>query len=308
MPRLNRIPPLLCLLLLLPAAGGAAAEPGTFKNTLGQTFVRIPAGKFTMGSPPAEKDRLDHENPHEVELTRDFHLATHEVTIGQFRQFVTETGYVTDAEKDGKGGVGYDEATQKFAGPNPQYNWRNTGWTATDDHPVVNVSWNDAQAFCTWLSKKEDKTYRLPTEAQWEYACRAGTTTAFHHGDDPQALVRAANIADATAKQKIPNLKSAVTATDGYVFTAPVGRFRKNAFGLFDMHGNVWEWCEDLYDPGRYEDRSQRDPVGPSTGTLRTFRGGSWDRPPARCRSAARGGNSPTFRNFILGFRVVAIP
>jgi sulfatase modifying factor 1 len=302
-------PALLCLLPLFSGDSVPAVEPSTFTNGIGQTFVLIPAGKFTMGSPADEPDRDAHENPHEVTLTRDFHLATHEVTIGQFRRFVAETGYQTDAEKDGKGGMGYDDAPAKFAGPDQKYTWKNAGWAVTFDHPVVNVSFNDAQAFCAWLSKKENKTYRLPTEAEWEYACRAGSQAAFHYGNDPEQLTRFGNIADATAKAKLPQLKAAVTSSDGYVFTAPVGKFEGNAFGLFDMHGNVWEWCADIYDPARYEDGPQRDPTGPpassKAGTLRTFRGGSWDRPPGRCRSAARGGNQPTFRNFILGFRLV---
>ena len=260
-----------------------------------------------MGSPEGEKDRLDHENQHEVEITRDFYLGIHEVTIGQFRKFVTEEAYQTDAEKDGEGGFGYNEATGKFEGRKPQYTWQNTGWKVTDDHPVVNVSWNDAQAFCAWLSRKEQRVYRLPTEAQWEYACRAGTKTAYQNGDEPEGLAMVGNVADGTAKAKLPNLK-AIAAKDGYVFTAPVGNFQKNGFGLFDMHGNVWEWCEDWYDPGKYQVSPNQDPTGPATGSLRAFRGGSWDRAAGRCRSAARGGNVPAFRNFILGFRLAAVP
>lgn len=293
---------LLALMLMFTDNIAAA-----FENSIGMTLVRIPAGKFTMGSPAGEKDRLDHENQHEVEITRDLYLGTHEVTIGQFRKFATDEGYRTDAETDGQGGFGYNEATGSFEGRKPQYTWQNTGWNVTDDHPVVNVSWNDAKAFCAWLSRKEQKTWRLPTEAEWEYACRAGSKTAFQNGDDPEGLAQAGNVADGTAKAKLPNLK-AILAKDGYVFTAPVGKFQKNRFGLYDMHGNVWEWCEDWYDPGRYPEGSPRDPTGPSTGSSRAFRGGSWDRTAARCRSAARGGNAPTFRNFILGFRVVSVP
>lgn len=290
--------------LILMLIGTSASA---FENGVGMTFVRIPAGKFTMGSPADEKDRVDHENQHAVEITREFYLGIHEVTIGQFRNFVTEEAYKTDAEKDGEGGFGYNKTTGKGEGRRPEYTWKNAGWKVTDDHPVVNVSWNDAKAFCSWLSRKEKKTYRLPTEAEWEYACRAGSKTAFHNGNDPEGLAEVGNVADGTAKAVFANLK-AITAKDGYVFTAPVGSFQKNAFGLFDMHGNVWEWCEDRYDGGGYQTDPMRDPTGPSTGSSRAFRSGSWDRAAGRCRSAARGGNAPTFRNYILGFRVVSVP
>ena len=130
---------------------------------------------------------------------------------------------------------------------NEKYSWRNTGFEQTDEHPVVNVSWNDAVAFCKWLSKKEGKTYRLPTEAEWEYACRAGTTTRYYSGDDPETLAKVGNVADAALKAKFPDWKYTIKASDGYVFTAPVGKFKPNAFGLYDMHGNAWQWCADWY-------------------------------------------------------------
>ena len=130
---------------------------------------------------------------------------------------------------------------------NGKYSWRNAGFEQTDEHPVVNVSWNDAVAFCKWLSRKEGKTYRLPTEAEWEYACRAGTTTRYYSGDDPETLAKVGNVADATAKAKFANWKYTIKASDGYVFTAPVGQFTPNAFGLYDMHGNAWQWCADRY-------------------------------------------------------------
>ena len=110
---------------------------------------------------------------------------------------------------------------------------------------MVCVSWNDAVAFCKWLSRKEGKTYRLPTEAEWEYACRAGTTTRYWSGDDPETLAKVGNVADATAKAKFANWKYTIKASDGYVFTATVGQFTPNAFGLYDMHGNAWQWCAD---------------------------------------------------------------
>src|SRR5262249_28038500 len=162
-------------------------------------------------------------------------------TIGQFKKFVEQDSYITEAEKDTQGGWGYNEAEKKFEGRKPQYTWKHTGWAITDEHPVVNVTWNDAKAFCAWLSKREGKTYGLPSEAQWEYAAGAGTKTAFHSGDDPETLASVGNVADATARSKFPDWKWTIKARDGYAFSAPVGQLRKNDFGLFDMHGNVWE-------------------------------------------------------------------
>ncbi len=170
-----------------PASPGTA--PGTdppkpITNSIGMKLVLIPAGTFLMGSPDEDKDaRGDETPPHPVRITRPFYLGATEVTRGQFRRFVDDAGYQTEAEKDGKGGLGWNEETKKFE-QNPRYTWQNPGFEQTDEHPVVNVTWNDAVAFAQWLSRKEGKTYRLPTEAEWEYACRAGTTTRFSNGDD----------------------------------------------------------------------------------------------------------------------------
>ena len=128
-----------------------------------------------MGSPEDEKGRERDEGPvHRVRITKPFYLGNYEVTVGQFRQFVNATGYKTDAEKDAVGGWGYTGVEERPFKRDPQYTWRETGFSQSDDHPVVNVSWNDAVTFCEWLSRREKKNYRLPTEAQWEYACRAG--------------------------------------------------------------------------------------------------------------------------------------
>ena len=126
---------------------------------------------------------------------------------------------------------------------------------------MVNVTWNDAVAFCDWLSKKEGKKYRLPTEAEWEYSCRAGTKTRFYSGDDIETLKGVANILDASFKKKYPQASWAAAWDDGYPFTAPVGKFKPNAFGLYDMHGNVWQWCADWY--GEYPQGKVVDPQGP---------------------------------------------
>jgi formylglycine-generating enzyme required for sulfatase activity len=193
----------------------------------------------------------------------------------------------------------------KFEGRRAEYTWKNPGYLQGDDHPVVNVTWNDAVAFCEWLSKKESKVYRLPTEAAWEHACRAGTTTHFHSGDDKETLVKVANIADAKGKLQFPDWDDfAIFGRDGYTFTAPVGSFQPNAWGLHDMHGNVWEWCNDWHGEDYYKKSPRDDPQGPADGELRVRRGGAWHTYPLYVRAAFRNYNTPHTRYLNLGFRV----
>lgn len=254
-------------------------------NGIGMRLVFVPRGTFVMGSPADEPGRQPAEVQHQVEISRGFYLGATEVTVGQFRAFVTETGYKTSGEAEGTGGWGVNPDSGKLES-GPQYTWKNTGFPQTDEHPVVIVSWTDADAFCRWLGKKENKDYRLPTEAEWEYACRAGTKTAYSCGP---------TVADLTTVGFKEN-------TSGR-FTVPVGGFEKNAFGLFDMHGNAWEWCQDFYDPKGAGGR--HDPKGPATGTARVQRGGGWSSTPDRWRSAARIGRDPvSYRGAYQGFRV----
>ena len=237
-------------------------------NSIGMKLVLIPPGEFDMGSTQEEvdqllkeakeknydawyMDRLPAEAPrHRVRLTKPFYLGACEVTVGAFRRFVDDTGYKTDAEKDGKGGFGCDE--KGVWAQKPEFVWRNPGFTQTDSHPVVNVSWNDAAAFCQWLSRKEGKEYRLPTEAQWEYACRAGSTTRYSFGDDATSLGEYAWYAGNSGSK-----------------THPVGEKKPNAWGLYDMHGNVWEWCADWFAADYYAKSPTNDPVGPDSGASR---------------------------------------
>jgi formylglycine-generating enzyme required for sulfatase activity len=213
--------------------------------------------------------------------------------------------------------VGWNEAKKGFD-EDPKYSWRNPGFPQSDDHPVTNVSWNDAIACCNKLSVLEGLKpyyrfgageqssgdgYRLPTEAEWEYACRARTTTRYQSGDDPETLATVGNIADGTAKAKYPDWTT-IAARDGYVYTAPVGRFRANGFGLFDMHGNVCEWCWDGYKAEYYKESRVDDPQGPSGASDRVLRGGSWSFGPQYARSAHRFWFSPHFRYNNLGFRL----
>jgi formylglycine-generating enzyme required for sulfatase activity len=288
-------------------------------------MVLIPAGEFMMGSSESAEDTaaffnktygegipahlFENEHPqHRVRIAKPFYLGAYHVTRGQFRQFVADTGYKTDAEKGekpGAGGWGWNPDKKKFE-VNEKYSWRNAGFEQTDEHPVVNVSWNDAVEFCKWLSRKEENTYRVPTEAEWEYACRAGTTTRYHHGDDSEGLVAVGNVADATAKAKFPNWTWTIKARDGYVFTAPVGQYKPNAFGLYDMHGNAWQWCADWCGTDYYAKSPTDSPAGPATGSIRVSRGGSWIGGAGFCRSASRYDFTPGWR-FAMGFRVARV-
>jgi formylglycine-generating enzyme required for sulfatase activity len=283
-------------------------------------LVRIPAGEFMMGGQePAEQlagafeayhrkpDYFNDEYPrHRVRITRSFLLGKFEVTVGQFRQFVQATGYRTEAEKDGTGGWGYDAAIRKCDGRKPRYNWRNPGFSQTDEHPVINLTWNDAVAFCQWLSRQEDASYRLPTEAEWEYCCRAGTTTRYHIGDNPDLLPDVARVADGKRRTTFPHIQDMVIPKgESASFTAPVGRFKRNPFGLYDMHGNVWEWCSDWYGEDYYARSPVDDPRGPHSGKVRVRRGGGWNSFPLWARASFRNYNTPASRCVNLGFRVV---
>jgi formylglycine-generating enzyme required for sulfatase activity len=288
----------------VPDVGGSPKE---MTNSIGMKLTLISAGEFLMGSPDDNKDAYDNEKPqHRVRITRPFYLGVHEVTRGQFRRFVDEAGYQTEAEKDGKGGSGWNEQEKKFE-QNPRYTWREAGFAQTDEHPVVNVSWTDAVAFAEWLSRKEGKTYRLPTEAEWEYACRAGTTTRYFCGDDAEGLAEVGNVADGTLKAKYPEWAGPIAAQDGFVYTSPVGRYRPNAWGLYAMHGNVREWCWDWYDKDFYKSARVDDPAGPLRASTRVLRGGSWLHDPRFCRSAYRNSRAPGYRYYDLGFRLALV-
>lgn len=307
----------------------APAVPATASNTLGMQMVLIPAGEFLMGSdaskaelsrhfPGYESKRLrdlaDEAPAHRVRLTRPFYMARHEVTVGQFRRFLDASGHVPESIADGTGGYGYnpryDPATTRrgdaFEGRDPRYSWRNPGFPQADDHPVVNVTWNDAQALAAWLSRVEQRRYRLPTEAEWEYACRAGTRSHFHSGDDPASLAAVANVFDADAAVNWPAWKGfALSSRDGFPFTAPVGSFAPNAFGLHDMHGNVWEWTADWHDESYYARSPRDDPQGPADGSVKVRRGGSWHTWPLYARCGYRNWNAPDTRYTLVGIRLV---
>lgn len=311
------------------AASCAWSLDNQIQNSLGMKFVLIPSGEFVMGSDESAEalaqqyPQYDHkrfvelsdEGPaHKVRITHPFYLGQYEVTVGEFRRFVEASGYLPESEADGTGGYGYnpdyDPAKSSrgdaFEGRNQKYSWRNPGFPQDERHPVVNVTWNDAVAMCKWLSKTEGRIYRLPTEAEWEYAGRAGTRTRYYSGDDPQSLLSAANVFDVDAAKNWQQWKKfALDGPDGFAFTAPVGSFAPNAFGLYDIHGNAWEWTADWHDDKYYTYSPVDDPQGPANGTVRVRRGGSWHTWSFYARSSYRNWNSQDTRYTLVGMRLL---
>jgi formylglycine-generating enzyme required for sulfatase activity len=293
-----------------------SSERITLSNSIGMKLIRIPASEYMMGSPKQEMDWLrltfkkiwrdghkqwfqDELPLHPVRITKPFYMNSTEVTVGQFRQFVKETSHKTDAEK-GDGGMVYSKKEDRWV-PQKGMKWDNVPWQIADDQPVVFVSWNDAQAFCRWLSRKEKRTYRLPTEAEWEMGCRGGSAWVRFPWGDRLPGDRDLNFGD--GNPKLP--ESMTTVNDGYEYVSPVGSFPPNGLGLYDMEGNVMEWVEDRYERNYYETSPIEDPKGPTSGTSRVNKGGNWYASPADCRCAFRGFSGVDMSFFNLGFRVV---
>jgi len=306
--------------------------PVEFTSDTGMKFQLIPPGEFVMGSSQAviddavanaiklkltedPVDLLKSEGPsHAVHITRPYFFGRYGVTVSQFRQFVTATGYTTESERSEKGGRGFDAQRQTFT-TSPQWRWDDIGAPfgerLSEAHPVVNVTWNDAVAFCAWLGEQDGATYRLPSEAEWEYGCRAGTVTRWHTGDDLKSLEGFANVMDESLPEAVPRLLAVYKQfvsypwNDGFPGFSPVGQFESNPFGLYDMHGNVWEWCGDWFDPKYYSNSAKEDPHGPDSGTHRAKRGGMRIAQNETVTSARRGLHRPSHADFDLGFRVV---
>jgi formylglycine-generating enzyme required for sulfatase activity len=292
-------------------------------NSVGMPMVLIPPGEFQMGSTDDEVEtmfrrsvegktdaaynleaRREERPRHPVRLTRPFRLSSTEVTIGQFRRFVDATNYVTQAETFGFGNSQLEKADVTIKPEYLKMNWRTPGYDVSDHSPVTQVTWNDAVVFCNWLSEQENlepcyhrdgegwelvaepRGYRLPTEAEWEFACRAGTTTIFSFGDD---------------ESQYENFGWASRNSAGGA--KAVGLKPANPFGLRDMHGNVWEWCGDTWDEKWYEKSPLENPFLSWGNSYRVSRGGNWISLPVYGRSAQRYRNTVLYRYYGFGFR-----
>ena len=268
-------------------------------NSLGMKFILIKPGSFTMGSPDEEHDEVKHK----VTLTKPFYLQATEVTVGQFRRFVKATGYKTEAEKGGgcwvstKDGGWKIEKNSYWDDPG---SWNSHTNRQMDKHPVTCVSWNDGISFIHWLNKRDAKTYRLPSEAEWEYAARAGSTTPFAFGK----CLSSDHANFGSVGPEFSNCKDIFRINRNMPVLS--GKLSPNTWGIYNMHGNVSEWCKDWY--GSYPSKPVRDPRGPSAGTERVVRGGHWRSSAYASRSARRTSFKPDFASDVIGFRLVMRP
>lgn len=276
----------------------------------GPAMVVIKPGRFRMGSPNNDPELQDHDRPqHLVTIPKPFALSRCEITVGQFRQFIKESSYQTtaeqrDAQNVSKGCYVWDAQKNEYQ-QHPENNWVNPGFVQTEQHPVVCVSWEDVQRYVDWLSQRSGALYRQPTEAEWEYAARAGTVAGRYYVPEKQCGY--ANGADQSAKSIAAKAWALADCDDGFAYTAPVASLAENHWGLFDMLGNVWEWTQDCWH-GNYQgapvDGNAWLVANQSDCVRRVVRGGSWGNDPLILRSANRYG-IPTDEAFnILGFRV----
>jgi len=240
----------------------------------GPEMVVIPAGEFQMGSPSSEIGRYSDEPTRVVRIEKSFAIGKYEVMFHEYDRFATATGKPLPADHDwGRG-----------------------------RRPVINVDWRNAAAYAEWLSQQTGQRYRLPTEAEWEYAARAGTTTSRYWGDDPNEGCAYANATDLDGKKVFVGW-TVMQCHDGQVYTAPVGNYRNNEFGLYDMAGNVLEWTCSIYDKeSKTPAQRCQEPGGDQEMVVR---GGSWSDEPRNVRSADRHRSRPEFRDYFLGFRLV---
>jgi formylglycine-generating enzyme required for sulfatase activity len=334
------------VLAVMVPTGASSAQ--TTADKLGLEFRLIPSGEYERGHDHSGQcEELaaafprsitprgfahDERPRHRVRISRPFEMATCEVTVAQFRRFVEAAGYRTSAEATSEGMVGFvDRSAEEIEATGrrrrfqrrPEFVWSSPGFPQQDSHPVVGVSWRDAQEFCRWLSAQDEAHYRLPTEAEWEYACRAGTSGWFSFGDEFRGEIhKHANVAGTELEKRHPGMAMRQwlldpnrDPADDWIYTAPAGSQRPNPWGLCDLHGNVWEWCDDRYLDTAYRElpNGHRAPVvdprndddAADDGDWRVIRGGSWANGPLLCRSGTRGFFDASDAACYLGFRIV---
>ncbi len=274
-----RLGVLACLLsFLMSSQAEPAPKVEYLTNSIGMKLALVPAAKFLMGSPASEKERANDEFQHEAQLTRAFFIGVYEVTQAEYAKVMGVNPSWFSATGGGKGRV----------------KDRDTG-----TYPVEDVTWSQAVEFCNRLSqlpseKEKGRVYRLPTEAEWEFACRAGTSTVFHGGNGIDSYQANLNGLSPYDGRPSPYLRN----------TCPAGEYAPNRLGLFDMHGNVQEWCADWYAAGYSKDSPKADPQGPKDGSERVVRGGCWMNSGKACRSAQRNKLAPGKSTYGIGFRV----
>ena len=258
-------------------------------------MIAIPSGGFEMGSPSVDAETVSDESPvHHVNV-KSFLLGKTHITRGQFAAFVKATNY--DA---GKKCWVFDQSWQERDGAN----WRNPGYPQQENHPAACINWYDARAYANWLTRKTGKQYRLPTEAEWEYAARAGSAAAHYWGENSDQACGHANVGDQKLKSLIYGvLWETHNCDDGYAFTSPVGSYKPNAFGLYDMQGNLWQWVLDSWTEN-YNQAPTDSSDWPDVGVYRVLRGGSWSIGPLYLRSAKRIKSNASDRVNTDGFRV----
>lgn len=270
-----------------------------FEKSIGMSLVPLSNGQFWMG----ERKRFEHagryypgnlptERPrHLVKISRPFYISQFEVTVKQFRKFVEPTGYKTSAERRA---IGLNWASPKGGWEKgAQFNWKSPGFEQDETHSVSQIAYDDAVSYCNWLSEKEGKNYRLPTEEEWEFACRVNTNTSWVSGNKSPNVYQSANIADQSIRTHYDSFGVATGWNDGYAFSAPAGAFRPNLSGCYDMYGNLLEWCLDYFSKDYYSRSPVDDPQGPASGEHRSQRGGSFFTHVDNSRSAFRISSSP---------------
>lgn len=275
------------------------AEASRKSALFDKDMVFVKGGTFLMGSPATEVDRKEHEHQHEVEVS-DFYIGKYAVTLEAFAKFIEATGYQTDADKTGTSRM-YTPHWEDVKGVNWKCDTKGNPRPVSEyNHPVLHVSWNDAIAYCQWLSEQSGKTFRLPTEAEWEYAARGGGQGSLFGNGKNVADPKEINFSGSEANKKLYSIAGLYRGN-----TVPVGSLNcPNALGLHDMSGNIYEWCADWYGAYYYQKSPRKNPSGPESGSDRVVRGGSWYYGPKYCRLANRYSVAPYFSYYGVGFRL----